>query len=215
MKSLIVLITLTHCVCGFALELPFVKYPFHPTRGILCDQGAESPEGNSHTYDNTLFALDLATPKNSDAAGIYASIDGKVISFDNCTQHNTRCGAGFGNHIKILNDDGILVLYAHLKKSFVKTGDFVKVGQFIGVEGNTGSTGTNNRHLHFSVHSDWRKNGFSYYKKYLGSLPDSVPYRMNICQSKYSTCNGKPVDIRNIKCKRITDDTEVVSTFQL
>ena len=65
----------------FSSEIPFVKYPFHSARGILCDQGAQSPEGNSHTYNNTLYALDLATPKGADPAGIFASVDGRVISF--------------------------------------------------------------------------------------------------------------------------------------
>ena len=172
--SLFVLIISTS---AFSLEIPFVKYPFHPTRGILCDQGAQSPEGNSHTYSNTIYALDLATPVDADPAGIYAGVDGRVISFDKCFEHNTKCGAGFGNHIKILKDDGTLVFYAHLERVAVKTGDYVKAGQFIGVEGDTGWTGQDNRHLHFSVHSNWKVNGFDYYEKYLGSLPESVPLK--------------------------------------
>lgn len=198
----------------FAAEnLPIVKYPFHPDRGILCDQGTQSPKGHSHTYHNTLYALDLATPKVAEPAGIYASNTGKVVSYSMCLDFNTNCGAGFGNHVKVLSEDGLLVMYAHLDKVFVKTGDHVVAGQLLGVEGNTGLTGENNRHLHFSVHSDWRSNDFDFYRQNLGSLPNSIPFKMNICQRKYSSCNGKPVDVRNIKCRRITGQNEWVNTF--
>jgi murein DD-endopeptidase MepM/ murein hydrolase activator NlpD len=213
MSSIIFIITIFASLTLQASELPFVAYPFHPARGILCDQGAQSPEGNSHTHSNTLYALDLATPSSADPGGLYASGDGMIISFNKCVKHNTKCGAGFGNHVKLLRADGILVLYAHLESMQVKTGDLVKSGQFLGVEGNTGATGRNNRHLHFSVHSDWKKNGFHYYKKHIGSVPKSIPFKMNICQEKYQPCNDHALDIRLLKCKRITNQTEWVSTF--
>jgi len=196
-------------------NLPYVAYPFQTARGILCDQGAQSPVGNSHTHLNTLYALDLATPKGADAAGIYASSDALVIAYGECKDFNTNCGAGFGNHIKLLREDGILIMYAHLKKVAVKTGDKILKGDFIGVEGNTGLTGQDNRHLHFSVHADWRIYGAEYFKMYLGSLPDSIPYRMNICQQSYGTCNGQPLDIRKLKCRRITKKTEWVQSFPI
>ena len=194
----------------FAKELPYVSYPFRMGRGILCDQGSQSPEGNSHTDINTLYALDLATPAFAEPAGILASIEGTVISYGDCIEYNTNCGAGFGNHVKILGDNGVLVLNAHLEKVFVKTGDFVKVGDLIGLEGNTGLTGSHNRHLHFSVHTDWRVYGHKYYEKYLGSVPPSVPFEMNICQKQYSTCGPRALDIRELKCKRMTGETEWV-----
>jgi len=199
----------------YSEELPFVSYPFHPARGIVCDQGTESPAGNSHTYNNTLYALDLATPKSADPAGLYASIDGKVVSYNNCSEHNTNCGSGFGNYVQIFGSNGTLVMYAHLEKVIVKTGDNVQSGQFIGVEGNTGLTGSNNRHLHFSVHQDWRDNGFDYYSQNLGHLPPSIPFSMNICQPKYGTCNNSPVDVRKIKCKRITNEIEWITNFKI
>jgi len=200
-------------ISGFCIELPFVKYPFPLSREILCDQGTQSSNGNSHTYSNTLYALDLATPSNTNPAEILAGLDGHVISFANCIEHNSQCGAGFGNHIKILNHDGTMAFYAHLEKIFVETGQFVKSGQVIGTEGATGWTGKNNRHLHISLHSDWKINGFEYYEKYLGSLPKSIPFKMNICQNKYSNCDGHPTDIRQLKCKRVTGQNERVSSF--
>lgn len=210
MKSYLFLILFFQSFILLAEELPFIDYPFHPAREILCDQGAESADGNSHTYKNTMYALDLATPKIADPAGIYSSIAGIVISYSDCVEHNSSCGAGFGNHIKVLKSDGLMVLYAHLDSVAVRTGEVVKVGQFLGVEGNTGKTGTNNRHLHLSVHSNWTLNGYDYYKSHLGSLPDSIPYRMNICQQSYGNCKTKSLDIRKLKCRRVTNKSERV-----
>lgn len=210
MKSYLCLIILFQSISLGAAPLPQVSYPFDPEKEIVCDQGASSPEGNSHTYKNTLFALDLASLKESDPASLYSSISGIVIAYADCHSHNNSCGAGFGNHLKILRSDGLLVFYAHLDSVRVKTGEVVKVGQFLGTEGNTGLTGTDNRHLHFSVHSNWTINGFDYYKEHLGSLPDSIPYKMNICQETYGNCSKKTMDIRSLKCKRITGKTEKV-----
>lgn len=213
--DLLIIILLILNQKAFANDIPFVHYPFHAERGILCDQGALSSPEHSHSHVNTLYAVDFATPKNADPAGIFASIDGYVIAYDQCVQSNEKeCGAGFGNTIKILREDGILVLYSHLDKVAVKTGDYVQVGQFIGVEGNTGWTGFDNRHLHFSVHRDWRE-----LRKKLPELPgislDSIPFKMNICQENYGTCTGKPVDVRDLKCKRVTGKDEFIKTFNI
>ncbi len=215
MKLLMLIVLFLSSVVLQAADLTYVDYPFHPTERILCDQGSQSPDGNSHTYSNTLYALDLATPKGSDPSDILASADGYVITYDQCVDYNTNCGSGFGNHVKLLRSDGVLIMYAHLNSVSIKTGEFVKKGQFIGVEGNTGLTGYDNRHLHFSVHSDWRKNGFDYYKKHIGSLPDSIPYAMNICQEKYNTCHARAVDVREIKCKRVTGEVEWVTSYKI
>ena len=210
MKSYLFLIFFLHFFSLLAAELPYIDYPFHASREIICDQGAESPDGNSHTYKNTLYALDLATPKTADPAGIYSSTAGIVISYRDCVEDNTSCGAGFGNHIKVLKSNGLMVLYAHLDSVAVRTGEVVKVGQFLGVEGSTGKTGVNNRHLHLSVHSNWTLKGYKHYKDHLGSLPDSIPYKMNICQNAYGNCNLKSLDIRKVKCKRVTQRIERV-----
>lgn len=210
MKSYLILIIFLSSFSALAEQLPSIKYPFNSGREIFCDQGATSPEGNSHTYKNTLYALDLASKKGSSPASIYSSTDGIVIAYDECSEHNSNCGAGFGNHIKVLRSDGILVLYAHLDSVTVKTGEVVRLGQFLGVEGDTGLTGKNNRHLHFSVHSNWTINGYDYYKKHLGSLPDSVPFKMNICQVAHGSCGSLDLDIRKLKCKRITNKEERV-----
>lgn len=72
---------------------------------------------------------------------IYAAGDGKVIQV---ARNN-----GYGNFVIIDHGNGFRTLYAHLKSSSVKVGEWVKKGQKIAKMGNTGtSTGT---HLHFEI----------------------------------------------------------------
>lgn len=61
-------------------------------------------------------------------------------------------GTGWGNRIVIKLDDGSgrSMLFAHLSKMNVKAGDKVKVGQVIGVTGNTGEM-TTGPHLHVEL----------------------------------------------------------------
>lgn len=57
--------------------------------------------------------------------------------------------AGYGLVVKIRHDGGIVTMYAHLAKAFVKRGERVAEGELIGKAGCTGScTGV---HLHFQV----------------------------------------------------------------
>ena len=197
--------------CQFFEEfLPLVLYPFPEKRAILCDQGVESPAGNSHTYTNTLYALDLKTPKGSDPDSIKAGIDGVAYVFNECLEHNTNCGQGWGNHVRILRYDGVVVQYAHLEKVWIQTGQFVTANTYIGLEGNTGATGHDNRHLHLSAHysEDFTSKNF-----FQGYLPKSIPFKMNICQLQYGTCNGKALDIRHLHCTRKTGNPEWVNNF--
>ena len=56
----------------------------------------------------------------------------------------------YGNYIVINHQNGLETLYAHLSKLEVKIGEIVRLGQEIGIAGNTGyATGV---HLHFEVH---------------------------------------------------------------
>lgn len=61
----------------------------------------------------------------------------------------------WGNYVRIDTEDGLKIYMCHLAERKVKSGDKVKAGDVIGVEGNTGySFGS---HLHFEI----RKNGVS------------------------------------------------------
>lgn len=68
--------------------------------------------------------------------------DGKVLK--------AEYSEGYGYHIVIQHNMKYKSMYAHLKSLNVKEGDFVKIGDVIGIIGNSGkSLGT---HLHFELH---------------------------------------------------------------
>lgn len=79
---------------------------------------------------------------------VYAAFDGKVIEA-------TRSSKGYGNTIKILHDNGLITLYAHLSAFSVKRGDVICKGKIIGKIGTSGNaTGP---HLHFEIIEDKKK----------------------------------------------------------
>jgi len=77
---------------------------------------------------------------------IHATAEGKIIFAG-----KTR---GYGNWIKIKHKGGYVSIYAHMKrfKKGLKSGQYVKQGDFLGEVGSTGlSTGP---HLHFGLYKD-------------------------------------------------------------
>lgn len=82
--------------------------------------------------------IDIVAEANT---SILATADGVVIF--------AKHGKGYGNHIKIEHQNGFETMYAHLKELKVKAGEKVKVGQAIGIIGNTGRSIA--RHLHYEV----------------------------------------------------------------
>lgn len=84
------------------------------------------------------IAASLGTP-------IHCVLPGKVIY--------SGWEDGYGNVVKIENENNVVTIYGHCNKLFVKKGVYVEKGEKIGEVGSTGrSTGP---HLHFEV----RKNG--------------------------------------------------------
>ena len=174
----------SECRKNYSKPLIKVIFPFKQGVEVSCDQGNLSPKGNSHTWWNTAYALDLTTKFISrKGLEVIAGAAGRIISHSSCITHNDQCGGGFGNHVKILTDKGFVLFYAHLEKVRVSTGQTIEAGQVIGTEGNTGWTGKDNRHLHFSVHYDWRSSGFEYWKG-MGYLPASIPFKLRVCDYK-------------------------------
>jgi len=173
-------------------RLPTVSFPMKARAGIYCDQGNLSPENNSHSFNNTAYALDLVSNRSADSGVAIAASEGTVITYSKCKTKNDRCGNGFGNYIQILRDDGYLIFYAHLDEVFVQTGDKVRVRQEIGIEGTSGLVGENHRHLHFSVHFNWKDLGLETLKNNIGWLPNSAPFKIS------------NIDSRDFKCTRIT-----------
>jgi len=88
--------------------------------------------------------IDFAVPQGTD---IIAVADGKIS--------NANWGKSYGTQIvqKIAGQD-IWVIYAHLSKSLVKSGDEIKKGQMIGESGNTGNS--SGPHLHFEARNNIR-----------------------------------------------------------
>jgi len=85
--------------------------------------------------------LDIRGRKGSD---VKATANGKV-KIENYDKGN-------GRYILVDHGNGFVTKYAHLKKSFVETGDSVTRDQIIGLVGSTGrSTGP---HVHYEIHYD-------------------------------------------------------------
>lgn len=108
---------------------------------------------------------------------IYAVTSGKVVISSMIDRSTGNAAWQFGNRITILDQNGKYVMYNHLAKRLVFTGQTVKAGQLIGVEGWTGYVvpqGTRGSHLHFEVR-DRLGTGFKNFSaaEYLG-IPNEV-----------------------------------------
>ena len=79
---------------------------------------------------------------------VYAAFDGRVVEVK-------KSSNGYGNTIKIVHENGLVTLYAHLSAFSVKKGDVICKGKIIGEIGTTGNaTGP---HLHFEIIENKKK----------------------------------------------------------
>ena len=79
---------------------------------------------------------------------VYAAFDGKVLEVK-------KSNKGYGNTIKIVHENGLVTLYAHLSAFSVKIGAVICKGKIIGEIGTTGNaTGP---HLHFEIIENKKK----------------------------------------------------------
>ena len=63
-----------------------------------------------------------------------------------------RCGYdadGWGNYVVVKQTDGFYAIYAHLATKYVSSGQVVRIGERLGVEGATGKV--TGRHLHLEI----------------------------------------------------------------
>lgn len=81
----------------------------------------------------------------------------------------------YGRHIQIQQDNGYVVLFAHLSQTWVRAGQKVQAGQAIGVEGSTGNSSAS--HLHLEIH----RGAYKYPPK--GSSPATAPWLIDPCQA--------------------------------
>jgi len=127
----------------FGEDLKARTYPFllSPTDYIIISSKYGVQRGHKK-HKGIDFAADIGTPIYAAAAGVVA---------------DAGWGTGYGLRTKIDHDHlgDYTTLYAHMSRSYVKTGDVVRQGQLIGLIGNTGrSTGP---HLHFELHKGYRQ----------------------------------------------------------
>lgn len=139
------------------------RLPFEYGR-VRVDQG---PGGAfSHSDAQNLHAIDFAVPEGTPILAVREGVVMQVESdFDQAGLNREKFG-GRANFIRILHGDGTMALYAHLQPEGVqvRTGQYVRKGQRIGLSGNTGfSTAP---HLHFVVQAN------------RGMRLESVPFRM-------------------------------------
>jgi len=118
--------------------------PFPIGKAYKVNQGNCSGYGHSnfwnHGYD---IIMDIGTVVTAARTGVVGWAE------EGCKDGDRKCT----NLITIIHSDKTVALYSHLTLGGVRvhSGDSVKVGQEIGLSGNTGNTG-GLPHLHFSVH---------------------------------------------------------------
>ncbi len=207
------------CLPRFSGEIPTIKFPF--VSPVLCWKSIDSSPTSSHAWLNTKFAVDLYTDKIDERSKVYAGVNGFIVAHDDCQQGQPLCLGGFGNQVKIFTDNGIMVYYAHLKRLFVKTGDFVEAGDLIGIEGATGNVGSmweansgDFHHLHISVHSKWGDVTPDHNKAPHPAMP-SIPFQFIL---KMDPPNGNGtnqiMDVRNLPCTKFDETVPYLWTLK-
>ena len=101
-------------------------------------------------HDHTV-AIDIGTAGNSSNAIIHSLRGGKVISVGPDIDPVTKQLHDYGNYFRILQDDGKVVVYAHLKNQTegINVGDTINADQEIGIMGSTGRSTGPHLHLEF------------------------------------------------------------------
>jgi hypothetical protein len=92
-----------------------------------------------HKVDRMHTGIDFTAPTGTP---IQATGDGRVVK----AEHER---VGYGNHVIIDHGYGYSTLYGHMSSYSVKVGDRVKMGQTIGLVGDTGTSTA--PHLHYEV----------------------------------------------------------------
>ena len=88
-------------------------------------------------------AIDLAPKDKSEVPSVHSMRDGTVVGVGYEAD-------GYGNYVKVLQDDGKVVLYAHLsERPALKVDQTVRTGEQIGTMGNTGKSTGPHLHLEF------------------------------------------------------------------
>lgn len=148
-----------------------VAHKFTLIRPVACDNITNHPFNEPRDYDGDGIkddkheGLDIVPTHSGCRPLIIAASDGVV-------QEVSTAGK-YGNHVKVRHEVGgdvYVTWYCHLDAMFVKVGDVLKQGAYIGAMGSTGnSTGM---HLHFNL--QWIGHGLSGYA--VSDVIDPTPY---------------------------------------
>jgi hypothetical protein len=146
--------------CRYVPGAPFaLLLPVPAGEAVYCAKGTRIPKSShSACYDNTRFAVDLATPAFLPPHLVLAPREGIVkLARGGCTSKDLsfqdgedRCNDGWGNFVRISHEDGWFTHLAHLSAILVEPDQHVEAGDIIGIEGNTGAAGS--KHVHLSLH---------------------------------------------------------------
>jgi hypothetical protein len=126
--------------------------PFAAGERYLISQGFQGDR--THTTPDSEFAIDIVMPVGTP---VLAARDGTVMDIEEDFNSGGTDRTKFvdkANHVRILNEDGTMDLYAHLDLASVnvRPGGRIRAGQQIARSGNTGfSSGP---HLHFAVQAN-------------------------------------------------------------
>lgn len=117
----------TKCIEIPPTSTQIFSLPFESQTEVVCTHAGGI---GSHSWSNAFWALDLATPYESEASVIRAAAPGKAFVFfgnDGKPCKNPKgtpekaeaddCGNSWGNRIKILHEDGYYSFYVHFEKS--------------------------------------------------------------------------------------------------
>ncbi len=196
-------------------KIPTITLPFAKDTKIKCYKSEVLGEVTSHSDDQSRFAADIYTEDFSNGS-LFAVFSGTAYVHTGCSAFDEGCGSGYGNTVKIIGDNGYVAFYAHLSKVKVKSGQYVKTGQFIGMEGATGATGVEPRtsmngfkHLHLSIHK-YQSWGRRYNDSPFPAF-GSIPFRLKIIHND----RKQVVDVRKLPCHYpyLTGDQSFISDW--
>ena len=201
----------TECILVDELDAP-LRAPFVDGHAFGCSQGPRSAMGRTHSFRHDVFAIDLPS-MGAEAGVVVAPMEGEAFVFDGCDErddraeakNNSRCGLGYGNHVKIW-DGQTMVLLAHLSKVTIKNG-VVRAGQPVGVEGVSGAATT--RHVHMSLTRPTRGEDVRTILAtpgWVGHVP--MRFRLTVRDRE-----GAPVVVRGIEDLSCNDDPAARATY--
>lgn len=119
-----------------------VRTNYHITQ-LFGENPSLYPTTNGHN------GIDYGLPEGVPVA---AAAAGQVIRAEMDTETARNPKAGYGNHVRIQHPNGWQTIYGHLSGISVSTGQFIRMGEQIGVSGNTGRSTC--PHLHFELRTD-------------------------------------------------------------